>query len=135
MAGAVGWHLTVWLGTVFVVLACGPGGSDTNSVLSTIQRQQFVTVLHSCVDVVFKRNLLELATSFRRLMAAGVVNQNASHHLGRYAEEGCSVFPIHLGLIDQSQVSFVNLSQLLQSCDCIHLYTRVSQGCQSATQG
>ena len=43
-----------------------------------------------------------------------MIHQQASHYLGRNAEEVGSVLPVYSRLIDQTQVSFVNQSGWLQ---------------------
>src|SRR5688572_1358069 len=38
----------------------------------------------------------------------GVINQNPAHHLSRDPEEVSAVLPVHLGLINQPQISLVH---------------------------
>jgi hypothetical protein len=43
-----------------------------------------------------------------------MVHEDASHHLGRDAEEVCAILPLHGALVYQAHVSLVNQSGCLQ---------------------
>ena len=46
---------------------------------------------------------------------AGMVDENTTHRLCRYAQKVCSTLPIHMGLIHHFQVGFVNQRSGLKS--------------------
>src|ERR1043166_4740736 len=55
-----------------------------------------------------ERDLLRPASALSIMAAAGVINQNASHHLRGYPEEVRAVLPPYAPLIDQSDKGLVD---------------------------
>ena len=56
----------------------------------------------------FQRDLLRATAAFCISMTTRVVDQNASHDLRRDREEMRTIGPVHVSLIDETDVSFVN---------------------------
>ena len=58
--------------------------------------------------------MLHAAAAFQ-VMAPGMVDQNAPHHLGRNGEKMGTILPLHVLVIHQAHVGFVDQSGGLQA--------------------
>src|SRR5918993_2740058 len=79
-----------------------------------VERDQVRGALARHVDVLVEREFLEFAAALFGLLLARVIDEDAAHHLRRDAEEVRPVLPLHLRLIDEPQVGFVDERGRLQ---------------------
>src|SRR5690349_25149641 len=57
---------------------------------------------------------LKFPTALRRELLASIVNQDMPHHLGGHTEEVRTALPIHISLINQTNIGFVHQRGCLQ---------------------
>ena len=69
-------------------------------------------MLRSSPEVILKLPGWQAAAMARRL--PGMIDQNASHHLGSDGKEMSAILPLHPGVVNQTQPGFVYESRRLQ---------------------
>ena len=72
-----------------------------------VQTNQFAALIGNDCGNFLERDLLRAAASLCVSMSPRVIDQDASHDLGGDCEEVRAIRPVHILLIDQSDVSFV----------------------------
>ena len=93
----------------------GLPGFDAAGPERFINREQFSGSRFGHGGGFVERNLQRPAATFGVMMAARVVNQDAPHQLRRDAEKMSAVLPLHVLLIYQPQVGFIDQRRGLQS--------------------
>src|SRR5919197_17488 len=73
-----------------------------------VQRDQVCGLLLSDDCPLIERHLVRAPSPLSVLMTAGVIDEDASHQLRGDGEEVCTVLPVHVFLIDQPEIRFVN---------------------------
>ena len=79
-----------------------------------IERQQRHVLRSREVLRIVDGHTLDTIVAFARAVTTGVIDEDASHRLRRDAEEVCPILPVHLTLIDQSQVDLMHQGRRLQ---------------------
>jgi len=74
-----------------------------------VQREDIDVVLLRCSDVVSgEGDSLGATAPLLGAAFAGIVDQDAPHHVGGHAEEVGAIAPLHSALIDEAHIGFVH---------------------------
>ena len=72
-----------------------------------VQTHQFAALIRNDCSNFLERNLLRAAASLRVTVSSRVIDQDAPHDLGGDREEMRVICPVHILLIDHTDVSFI----------------------------
>ena len=99
----------------------------SQSLKCFVQQNQFAALIRSDCSNFLERDLLRAATSLCVSMSSRVIDQDASHDLGGDREEVGAIRPVHILLIDQTDVRFIYQSSGLK-CMVFSLLAHVTAG-------